>query len=105
MNRTKEGITLERTDDVVLIGGMKKGCLELKKIRFLVDHTMKISVIPKMKDQRLKGAVSYWEGATQMNLGKDAGEKGKGYLEVTGLDKKTEEFRNNELCQSKEKSP
>ena len=105
MNRTKEGITLERTDDVVLIGGMKKGCLELKKIRFLVDHTMKISVIPKMKDQRLKGAVSYWEGATQINLGKDAGEKGKGYLEVTGLDKKTEEFRNNELCQSKEKSP
>lgn len=85
MNRTKEGITLERTDDVILVGGMKKGCLALKKIRFLVDHTMKISVMPRMKDQRLKGAVSYWEGAAQMNLGKDAGEKGKGYLEVTGI--------------------
>ena len=104
MNRTKEGITLERTDDVILVGGMNKGCLELKKIRFLVDHTMKISVMPRMKNQRLKGAVSYWEGAAQMNWGKDAGEKEKGYLEVTGLDKKTETSGNKKLCYGREKS-
>ena len=87
MKRTNEGISVERTRDVALLRGMKGGCLELRKIRLLVDHKMKIGVMPKLKDQLLKGAVSYWEGAARINLGKEAGGKGKGYLEVTGLTK------------------
>ena len=89
MKRTKEGISVDRTRDVSLVRGMHGGCLELKKIRFLVDHKMKIVVKPKLKDQLLKGAVRYWEGAAQINFGKEAGRDGKGYLEVTGISGKT----------------
>ena len=85
MRRTKEGVTIERTRDVSLVRGINGGCLELRKIRFLVNHQIKIGVMPKLKDQLLKGAVSYWEGAARINLGKEAGGEGKGYLEITGL--------------------
>ena len=85
MRRAEEGIAVERTSDVSLIRGMNGGCLDLKEIRFLVDHRMKIDIVPKMKGQTLSGAVSYWEGAAGVNLGKDFGGEGKGYLEVTGL--------------------
>ncbi|MGC8529661.1 MAG: lipocalin-like domain-containing protein [Leptospirillia bacterium] len=103
MKRTKTGITLERTKDVFLVQGLNRGCVDLKKIQFLVDHTMKISVLPKIKDQMLKGAVSYWEGAARMGIGKDSG--GEGYLEVTGFDKQKLSSENDKLCQSREKSP
>ena len=105
MKRTKEGITVERTRDVSLVRGMHGGCLDVRKIRFLVGHKMKIVVKPKLKDQLLKGAVRYWEGAAQINFGKEAGRDGKGYLEVTGMNKRKKSLANMELCQSKEKSP
>ena len=69
----------------VVVGIIDGGCLELRKIRFLVDHKMKIVVKPKLKDQLLKGAVRYWEGAAEINFGKEEGGKGMGYLEVTGM--------------------
>ena len=85
MKQTKEGISVDRTRDIALVRGMHGGCLELRKIRFLVDHKMKIVVKPKLKDQLLKGAVRYWEGAAEINFGKEEGGKGMGYLEVTGM--------------------
>ena len=105
MKQTKEGISVDRTRDVSLVRGMHGGCLELRKIRFLVDHKVKIFVKPKLKDQLLKGAVRYWEGAAQINFGKETGRDGKGYLEVTGMNKRKKSLANMELCQSKEKSP
>ena len=105
MKRTNEGISVERTRDVSLDRGMRGGCLELGKIRFLVDHQIKIGVMPKLKGQLLKGAVSYWEGAAGINFGNKFREEGKGYLEVTGLDKRMIVLGNMELCQSREKSP
>ena len=105
MKRTNAGISVERTRDVSLVRGMHGGCLELGKIRFLVDHQIKIGVMPKLKDQLLKGAVSYWEGAAGINFGNKFREEGKGYLEVTGLDKRMIVLGNMELCQSREKSP
>ena len=89
MKQTKEGISVDRTRDIALVRGMHGGCLELRKIRFLVDHKMKIVVKPKLKDQLLKGAVRYWEGAAEINFGKEEGGKGMGYLEVTGISGKT----------------
>ncbi len=108
MKRTKEGIRIERTRDVSLVRGMNGGCLDLKEIRFLVDQQMTVDIMPKLNAQRLRGAVSYWEGAADVTLGQlknQTGESGEGYLEVTGLSKRERNvLKSAELCQSREKS-
>ncbi|MCL5285645.1 MAG: carotenoid 1,2-hydratase [Nitrospirae bacterium] len=77
---------VRRTNGVKLTSGKEGRCLSPGRLEFLVDNALVVRVRPMIEDQLLKGAVTYWEGASRIKIGKTPSlENGKGYLEVTGL--------------------
>ena len=87
--------TVTRTQNVRLLKGKNGRCLDLSRIAFLKGDNTVVRVHPEIDRQLLTGAVSYWEGAARITLGPSSTpESGKGYLEVTGL----ERLREGSLC-------
>ena len=95
LQREGDSWTVARTDNVTFTGRLENRCLDLKRIAFRVGSDLEIKVQPRINRQELSGAVTYWEGTSGIIFErKDLVEKGKGYLEVTGL----EDYRDGSLC-------
>ena len=78
--------TVERTNFVQLLTGKKGRCIVLDKISFLLNKKILVKIHPLLEKQMLSGAVSYWEGASKIQIGEKTELKnGQGYLEVTGF--------------------
>ena len=79
---------ITRTNQVAFDGRLENRCLDLSRIAFRVGDNTVVRVHPEIDRQLLTGAVSYWEGASTVVFKTNAvREEGKGYLEVTGLEK------------------
>ncbi|MGC8501325.1 MAG: lipocalin-like domain-containing protein [Leptospirillia bacterium] len=95
----KEGANwkITRSRDVFMTGGKTGRCLSLDRIAFEIGQSQIVQIHPEIERQLLGGTVSYWEGASKVDLGKiGAPDQGRGYLEVTGLDR----WENGKLCRS-----
>jgi len=106
MEKEKGIFKIRRTNDVSLVEGMDGLCLSLRRVVFLVDKKMRVSISPKIDGQEVEGAVRYWEGAANVVQEKKAtSEQGNGYLEVTGLEKEKSSSKAFRLCHKSENSP
>lgn len=95
-----ENWKITRSRNVLLVGGKTGRCLNLDRIAFEIGRSQMVQVHPEIERQRLGGTVSYWEGASKVNLGRTgAPDQGRGYLEVTGLDR----WENGKLCRSSQR--
>ena len=99
LQREGDSWTVARSDKLAFTGQLTNRCLDLKRIAFRVGSNLEIKVRPRIDRQALTGAVTYWEGASGIIFKKKGlVEKGKGYLEVTGL----QSWKKNQLCRNQE---